>query len=216
MKLKLLIGATIIATAAAGGAQAATATFDVFKGPMVGVKSSFASNTGSQTLAVSGTRFNKSGVSARMNSKVRQKKAGFGLKKGKRDSWKIDGRGRDDVAVLKFDKSLSVDSITFGNVGRRSNAKFDIMVSSDGGTTWNKIGSNLNRDGKGRVQTYTFQQPVQGSVFAIRAKGNKAAFSIRSVATSFQDITPVPLPAGGLLLLTGLAGFGVARRKKRS
>ena len=216
MKLKMFIGATIIATAAAGGAQAATATFDISKNRMTGVKSSFSSDIGSETLAVSGTRYNRSGVSSRMNSLVRQKRAGFGLKKGKRDSWKIDGRGRDDVAVLRFDKTLSVDSITFGNVGKRSNAKFDIMVSSDGGATFTKIGSNLNRDGNGRVQTYTFQQPVQGSVYAIRAKGNKTAFSIRSVETSFQDITPVPLPAGGLLLLTGLAGLGVARRKKRS
>lgn len=42
------------------------------------------------------------------------------------------------------------------------------------------------------------------------ANGNPSILNVQA------DISPVPLPAGAVLLLTGLAGFGVARRRRKA
>lgn len=52
------------------------------------------------------------------------------------------------------------------------------------------------------------------SIFYVRHSDENAttAFSAAQVA----EIAPVPLPAGGVLLLTALAGIGIAKRRRKS
>ena len=54
-----------------------------------------------------------------------------------------------------------------------------------------------------------------GSVFAIGAFWESSGFLISSITVSYNsDMSAVPLPASGLLLLGGLGGLTFIRRRK--
>lgn len=80
----------------------------------------------------------------------------------------------------------------------------DTVAGSDDFTT--DINSTTGDDQKlfaGKFEAGTYE------LFIFNSGGNKdALYDIR--------ISAVPLPAGALLLLTGVAGFGVARRRKKA
>ena len=52
---------------------------------------------------------------------------------------------------------------------------------------------------------------LASTVFAIGVKDNHDEFKIRQIGV---ELAPVPLPAAGFLLLAGLGGLGLARRRR--
>lgn len=119
-----------------------------------------------------------------------------------------DGRRRGaDVTIT----SLTFDRIAEG--GRIANAEFFIVGDTSGNGKL-RVGDQVSQI----LQAAT--DPVQpgpedlnfGNVFGIGATVG-ASWVLSSVSVDYPPAL-VPLPAGGLLLMTALGGLGIARRKK--
>ena len=221
MKIKMLFGAAAIVAGSALAAEAATASFDLTQSRAGSVRGSVVSTSGSDSVDISPAHSRGSRVIEKRAGRVVARGNGIGVKskRGRRDDKRIDGRGKDEMAVVDFGKSKTLKSITFSGVGHRKNAVFDLFVYDDASQKWTRVASGLNKGSKGAgTHTFTFTKAYTGSRFAIGARGTRTAFNIVNVDTDdgFQQVSAVPLPAGGLLLVTGLAGLGMARRKKRA
>ncbi|PTX55772.1 putative secreted protein [Litoreibacter ponti] len=122
------------------------------------------------------------------------------------DDHRVDGHWNE---ALKFDfngSDVSIASIRFGSYG--SNDVFDLFVGDNG---------QLLYEGSNEVATWVHLDTETSSLFAIGASENHSAFKVKKLVVNVaepddNEPEPVPLPAGGVLLLTGLAAL-VARRK---
>ena len=113
-----------------------------------------------------------------------------------------DGAAKVQITSLVFDR--------IGGGGRIAHGGFFIVGDTNGD---NRIGVGDSVTRQIEASTAPVEIGVaaltSGSLFAIAAPTN-ASWVLRSVTVS-----PVPLPAGGLLLLTGLGGLLFARRMKK-
>ncbi len=138
--------------------------------------------------------------------------SGIGVDNGRRgDSPDIDGANGSDWLSFRFDTAVRLVSVTFGHFLPYS-LDFDWHQGfhlEDNDDAWiNVRGDNAGYSSTDR-RTFFFGD-IATNGFSIRAFERNDDF----VVASFT-VAPIPLPASALLLIGGLAGFGVIRRRRR-
>lgn len=116
-----------------------------------------------------------------------------------------DGVRNDETLTLIFDRSVRLTSLFLRESSNAHNAGLEIdHTPYSGAFTINGIGSVANA-GLAMVD-------VVGASFTFRPQGDWTSEK-GSAYLSAVTVSPIPLPAAGLLLVGGLAGFGFVRRK---
>ncbi len=223
---KMRTGLFAVAMASIGSiASALTIDFDVNRGYTNG-SNSYTSTDGSVTVGVDGVRVNSSGTITNTSNfwtaswDGSNAYAGLGVYDCRwqnrcRDTHLIDGQGPDEFALIDFgDLVVEVTSVTFTYWDNRDTFAFGTYDSTVLPATAQIYEQNLD-DGNSNPYTHFFDNAqVVGSLIGFGADSWRDDFKLQSI--TFDVISAVPVPAGGALMLTGLAGLGLMRRRRKA
>ena len=277
MSMKRFLGIALVAATCAAGAQAATTQQWINLKGRGGVDDSFSYSAGNVGLTVSA--YNHANGVLGSKASVVKRKMGLGVKSAGERGSNIDGRGKDEMLVLQFDRDVRIKKIVFASV----DGKDQFVLSSYNSDVLQKLNDSLGIKGKGRrgVSQLTRGQRLTGDMFGIGAVEGNDQFRIKRIKVAYADdisgggatggtseagapakapgktgqgkpvsndtaaaakppvtkpskpvvvpqvvpavvvvppvdVTPVPVPAGGVLLLSGLAALGIARRRRKA
>lgn len=124
------------------------------------------------------------------------------------DSYTTDGSYWDDFLIFSFSADVQLDHAVFGDYDSNDDYRLMYDLNGNGSLGYGDY-VTFSRDGN---PTSSFPS-VMDNVFGFLATGSNDNWRIRSLSVS-GDLSTVPVPAGGLLLMTGLAGFAAMRRRK--
>lgn len=125
------------------------------------------------------------------------------------NSHTVDGSGYDDFVEITFSEEVEIVSISFGYYDSYDDFVIFTDASGDGDiglgdavSSSYPVSSNNPFNGFGGLTT---------DIFAVAATGSNDSWKLKSITV--QYVAPVPLPAAGVMLLAGLGGLGLMRRR---
>ncbi|MCH2077681.1 MAG: VPLPA-CTERM sorting domain-containing protein [Rhodobacteraceae bacterium] len=153
---------------------------------------------------------------------------GLGISSGKFDDHKVDGKGPDEMVLFVFSEEVTLESVKISYFDKQDDlaiATYDLVFGN--GTAVLDLGDfetdvdpkKLNCWGgcnggwadNGVTKTKGFPD-LTSQIFGIGADDKKDEFKIHSITVT--HMAPVPLPAAGFMLLAGLGGLAVMRRRQ--
>lgn len=150
---------------------------------------------------------------------------GLGVTTGRHNSHQVNTRGGDEVIQLAFNKTVTLERVYFSLVDWDDDFSLTVVDGESAGTFYRNV--DIVGNGYGY---YDFNQDWTGTTFGIGAADslckawgvtyscdNWDNFKLKGVKVSYEEmeeISPVPLPAAGWMLIAAVGGMGLMRRRK--
>ena len=138
---------------------------------------------------------------------------GLGVTSPDDNDHQIDGKGPNEVAKLSFSQSVTVEKVWFTYVGFNDDFAFTMIDGDDAGSYYSSTDIPGGWFWDSGVGAYYFHNDWTGTMFGFGASGKNDDYKLKGIKFSYHDVAPVPLPAGGLLLLGGIAVMAGLRRR---
>ncbi|KIC41444.1 hypothetical protein RA27_09310 [Ruegeria sp. ANG-R] len=216
---------TAVLSVAATASSALTVDFNVGRNWTSG-SNTYTSSDGSVNVGVDGVRVDRNGTVIDTDNFLTASwsgnQGGIGVydcrhvRHGycRHDQHTIDGAGPDEFALIDFGGlNVEVTSVTFAYWDRHDTFAYGTYNDSSIPASAQVYEEEL---GSGNTNPYTHyfgSGELIGSIIGFGADDWRDNFKLQSI--TFDIVSAVPLPAGSILLLTGLFGMGVMRRRKR-
>ena len=192
--------AAALSIAASGVAQATT----FYLGGYGGLASSYSYEQDGIGLSVTAGSF--VGDTITEDAYVGQYGNGLGVTNYYGDEHFVDGSYENDILLFEFDREVQLEAIAF--------------TYNDGNDDFNffwEVGSSLTELGEYAIPGYDwfsviYAYGISGTTFGIGADHYSDEFKVYGIRVS--DISQVPLPLSGLLLLGALGAVGLRRRQR--
>lgn len=224
--MKPVLAAAVLALSAPA-AMAATATFDLSLSPgqstnHAALPSSFDLTEGgltatfsagsftAYTAPITGTNRTFTAATFAPDPRIGRYESGAGVVNAFTDNdHQVDGSGYADFILIDFGQAVTITSISFGLFGFNDDFRWMYDSNNDGSIGVGDFLSFLQDD-----NPFSNFGGVTSGLFAIGAFDSDDEWKLRTV--SIEYTAPVPLPAGGLLLLTALGGVAALRRRRKA
>jgi hypothetical protein len=207
-RLKMLLAAGALALSA-GAASATSVSFDLWSGAGGDVTHNTGNTvtavSGGITLTVSGRVFSGGINGTGVTSDATAWSNGIGLQRNAwhHDAHFVDGY-YDEYLLLTFSTAVDLMSLTFSYADRWDDWR--VYSGNFSNFTFQDSGNLTNA---GFLQTALVDSDVYGTQFLVGTRGNHSAWKLHGI-----EVAPIPLPATGLLLLAGLGGLAVMRKRR--
>ena len=123
----------------------------------------------------------------------------------------IDGTGAKEFVQISFDQDVTITAVSLEILGGIDGVRLITDTNGDG-----MIGVGDTFSERAGVAGFPATLSLAaGEVFAFGGFWKADAFTLSDLTVEVADPPAVPLPAGGALLLTGIAGIALAKRRRK-
>lgn len=220
------LASTAMLGAMAAGASAATVHEEFHLGGHGGVATSHQYTSGDLVLTVTAFTHKKGDLKKQID--VGQWSTGLGAQfKGDKDH-KVDGHGGDEMLLFSFNREVTLKFVGVSYFDHDDDVEIASYFMGKKGLTLDEYHSDVDldpwykstwyyngsSDDHGKVWLDKDEQ-VTGMVLGIGSDHKHDEFKVSKIKVSYEHIAAIPLPAGLPLLLGGLGGLAVLRKRKR-